>query len=189
MFSLLFINAMLQLYSYTGKVSISMKDEIAERRGVLEHWSDKKIIFYTKLKITSKTGPPKFLHIDTFGRKQLLTTILPENKTTVSMTLLANWQIPNCPQLRLSPRKYQKKERANMCGFFKLFLSHKWRRPQEWTKFNNSKNKLKVVPAFTLLEATCSSTMTSKMFILGLKNVFLGLLEGMAQSEHLVWCT
>lgn len=68
MFSLLFINAMLQLYLYTGKVSISMKDEIAERRGVLEHWSDK-IIFYTKLKITSKNWAPKFLHIDTFQKE------------------------------------------------------------------------------------------------------------------------
>ena len=125
MFSLLFINVILQLFHlYTGKVSISIKDEIAETRDVLEYWSDK-IIFYTKLKITPKNWAPKFLHIDTFQKETFVTTILLlGNKTIVSMTLLANWQIPNCPQLRLSPRKYQKKEKANMCGFFKAFLSH-----------------------------------------------------------------
>ena len=126
MFSLLFINAVLQLFHlYTGKVSISIKDEIAESRGVLEHWSDK-ITYYTKLKITPKTRPKNFCILTLYRRKQLLTTILLlENKTTVSITLLANWQIPNCPQLRLSPRKYQKKERENMCGFFlSLAFSH-----------------------------------------------------------------
>lgn len=41
------------------------------------------------------------------------------------MTLLANGQIPNCPQLRLSLRKYQKRDRVQICGvFLSLSLSH-----------------------------------------------------------------
>lgn len=69
----------------------------------------------------------------------------------------------------------------------KSFLTHMKEADYKNEESKGQQNKLKVVPAFILLEATCSSMMTSKMFILSLKNVFLGQLEGMAQwSEHLV---
>lgn len=75
-----------------------------------------------------------------------------------------------------------------MCGFFlSLSFSHTNKVDHKNEQSLRIAKQIKSIPAFTLLEATCSSTMTCKMFILSLKNVFLGQLEGMAQwSEHLV---
>lgn len=120
MFFLLFINAVLQLFHlYTGKVSISTKDRIVEGGGVLEH-TMAKIIFSTILKITPKNWGQKFLHIESFEREAVaeLYPLIGKQDNSL-MTPLANGQMLNCLQLSLSPRKYQKRDRMQICGFLK----------------------------------------------------------------------
>lgn len=99
---------MLQLFHlYPGKVSISTKNGIAEGGGVLEH-SRAKLIFSTILKITPKHWHQKFLRNESFEREAVAEPYFLIRKQDNSlMILLVNRQIPNCPQLRLSPRKYR----------------------------------------------------------------------------------
>lgn len=118
MFFLLFINAVLQLFHlYTGKVSMSTKDGIAEGRGIVGH-SRAKIIFSTKLNITPQNWAQKCLHIESVQKEAVAEPRPSVRKQDNSlMTLLADGPIPNCAQLKLSPRKYQKRHRVRVCGF------------------------------------------------------------------------
>lgn len=71
-----------------------------------------------ELKITPISWGQKFLHIDTFQKKTIAGPYPPTGKQDKSLhDFNGQWANPNFPQLRLSPRKYQKKESANTWVF------------------------------------------------------------------------
>ena len=141
------------------------------------------------MKITPKNWGQTFLHIDSFQKETVAGLYPPIGKQDNSLhDSTGQWANPQLSSIKTVPKKIPKETENKYVWFFlSLSFSHTNKVDHKNEQSLRIAKQIKNIPAFTLLEATCSSTMTCKMFILSLKNVFLGQLEGMAQwSEHLV---
>lgn len=110
------------------------------------------------MKITPKNWGQNFLHIDSCQEEAVAETYPPIGKQDNSfMTRQANGHISNCPQLRLSPRKYQKRDRVQICGvLFKPFshtneIDHKNEHSLTITKQIKSSTSLHFARSYTQL--------------------------------------